>query len=162
MFPQEEDDLIAQMLEIKTNGKMIVIMFYWWINCIRKVIGYYDTNKSCKVSHKSVDCYNAKWFMAYCLSLTIILDMHCWQIGIRSAPWAGSWQEIQSKARMTQERKENYWRTRTPRAVLILGGKNVMSLLYTPKHIAILNIIVWGLLGEELKCQGKLNPQGQK
>jgi len=123
MVPQVEDDLIAQMLEIKTNGKMIVIMFYWWINCIRKVIGYYDTNKSCKVSHKSVDCYNAKWFMAYCLSLTIILDMHCWQIGIRSAPWAGSWQEIQSKARMTQERKENCLKTRTPRTMLFLRGK---------------------------------------
>ena len=38
--------------------------------------------------------------------------------------------------------------------VLILGGKDVMSLLYSLSIFAILNIIVWGLLGEELKCQG--------
>ena len=38
--------------------------------------------------------------------------------------------------------------------VLILGGKDVMSLLYAPNSFAIVNIIVWGLLGEELKCQG--------
>ena len=29
-----------------------------------------------------------------------------------------------------------------------------MLLLYAPKHFVILNIIVWGILGEELKCQG--------
>ena len=38
--------------------------------------------------------------------------------------------------------------------VLILGGNDVMSLIYAPKHFVILNIIVWGILGEELKCQG--------
>ena len=31
-----------------------------------------------------------------------------------------------------------------------------MSLLYTPKQIAILNVIVWGLLGEELKAKAPL------
>ena len=36
--------------------------------------------------------------------------------------------------------------------MLILGGKDVMSLLYTPNQIEILNIIVWGILGEELKA----------
>ena len=29
----------------------------------------------------------------------------------------------------------------------------VMSLLYTPKKISILNFIVWALLGEELKAK---------
>ena len=32
--------------------------------------------------------------------------------------------------------EENGRRERTPRTVLILGGKNVMSLLFTPKHFA--------------------------
>ena len=31
-----------------------------------------------------------------------------------------------------------------------------MSLLYTPKKIEILNVIVWGLLGEELKDKAPL------
>ena len=37
--------------------------------------------------------------------------------------------------------------------MLILGGKDVMSLLYTPKQFVILNIIVRGILVEELKAK---------
>ena len=44
--------------------------------------------------------------------------------------------------------EENGCRTRTLRTVLILGGKDVISLLYTPKQIPILNVIVWGILVE--------------
>ena len=40
------------------------------------------------------------------------------------------------------KREGKLLKERTPRTVLILGGKDVMSLLYTPKQIAILNVIV--------------------
>ena len=39
--------------------------------------------------------------------------------------------------------------------VLILGGEDVMFLLYTPKQFEFFNVIVWGLLGEELKAKAR-------
>ena len=48
---------------------------------------------------------------------------------------------------------ENGRRTETPRTVLILGGKNVMSLLYTPRNSSFLNVICTHSSGEELKAK---------
>ena len=61
--------------------------------------------------------------------------------------------EQTKQEKMTQKKKKNGWRTITPRTVLILGGKDVMSLLSTPKQIAILSVIVCGFPGEELKAK---------
>ena len=43
------------------HPKGIVILFYWWINCVMNKIGYYDTNGNLKI----VDCYNTKGSMAF-------------------------------------------------------------------------------------------------
>ena len=44
-------------------------------------------------------------------------------------------------------------RTRTLRTVLILGGKDVMSLLYTPRNLGFLNVRCTHSSGEELKAK---------
>ena len=87
-------------------------------------------------------------FEFYIVSRSMLVYMHMYDFKCRIM--TGN----TNQARMTQKERKSHWRTRTPRTVLILGGNDVMSLLYAPKHFAILNIIVWGLLGEELKCQG--------
>ena len=105
--------------------------------------------------------------MAYVLQF---LNMNCWEIFwldpnlvqvIAGFEWQGlekyqriSWaQNEEMKRRKDDSGDEGIGRRRrTPRTVLILGGKDVMSLLYTQKF-GFLNVRCTPSSGEELKAK---------
>ena len=51
------------------------------------------------------------------------------------------------------EEEGNGQRERTSRTMLILGGKNVTSLLHTPNTLVIFKYVLYLFAGEELKAK---------
>ena len=145
--PHVEDDLIERMSEIKPTekGSNHVYLHY-------EMIEYHGIKEHQKIA----DYYNAKESIAYVLLnynvVHVVLKKWwvrpktCCRKNAGHERWE-TWEEDKEDQNRTDEaRKEDAgeegygWRTRTPRTVLILGGKDVMSLLYATKQIVNSNL----------------------
>ena len=151
MVPQVEDDLIDQMLEIKPMEKGSNHVFI----CIMKMIGCHGIEGNQK---HTGHMFNWITIFEHELLRKFLARLEPCAGNCRS--WMkGTWGVPKDLQGSEWRRKDdsgydgNGQRTRTPWTVLILRGKDVMSLLYTPRKFGFLNVWCTHSSGEEVKAK---------